>query len=138
MRHRPHELAERLEELLEALHGPESEGAACALRSYGAAAIPVLEEHFRCESRGRRRQAILHTLCELRDPRAFPTLADALRDPNERVWKEALDGLVTLAGPRARRILEDARASLPGDRKSATKREWIEEAIEQVREAWRP
>ena len=47
------------------------------------------------------------------------------------VWKQALDGLVTLASSDVRRVLRSA-----ADREeNEVRRAWIEEAIEQVNEA---
>src|SRR5262245_52112746 len=50
-------------------------------------------------------------------------LGGALQDADDRVWKEALDGLVTLGGVEAERVLRDTRASLTGEKERA-KREW--------------
>jgi hypothetical protein len=48
---------------------------------------------------------------QFRDPAALPVLAEALQDPYEVVWKDALDGLVTLGGPEA--LEQQARFPLP-------------------------
>ena len=39
-----------------------------------------------------------------------PKAEQALRDADDRVWKEALDGLVTLGGNDAERVLRETRA----------------------------
>ncbi|MCI0342802.1 MAG: HEAT repeat domain-containing protein [Planctomycetales bacterium] len=132
----PDDFRERVTELIRELDGPAGEDAFHSLLEVGTAATPILAEAFHHEPDGGRRQAILNALWELRDPAALPTLALALRDPDDRVWKEVLDGLVAIGGPAASRILEEARDALPGDRKSRTQREWIEEALQQVREPW--
>ena len=47
------------------------------------------------------------------------------------VWKQALDGLVTLASPESLRVLRSAADS----ECDAERRAWIEEAIEQSADA---
>jgi len=90
-----------------------------------------VEEYHR-ESEAERRRLLIHCLWQYRDPGVIPTLAAALDDANDRVWKESLDGLVTLGTGEALVILENARqqseASGPDE-----KRQWIAEAIQQVR-----
>jgi HEAT repeat protein len=60
---------------------------------------PFLVTAFRSEPDAARRMSILKILWQLRDPTTIPVLAEGLRDPSPRVWKEALDGLVALGGP---------------------------------------
>jgi hypothetical protein len=56
-----------------------------------------------------------------------------LSDPSKKVWKVALDGLVTLGTDDALVALKAARASAPVDQL-----EYIDEAIDQLEhpEAW--
>src|SRR5437879_2478385 len=87
-------IEEQVAELVELLHGrgDESAVALCNLTSLGVGAIPLVAAAYDRERRSKRRVAILHALWEFRDPAALPTLAAALRDSDECVWKEALDG----------------------------------------------
>ena len=77
--------------------------------------------------------AVRTTLVELagqaRSDQALPFLAEALADVEPRVWKQALDGLVSIGGPRAASLLHLAMAGAPPEKAS-----WIAEALEQVRE----
>ena len=50
------------------------------------------------------------------------------------MWKEALDGTVTLASPAAVETLRVARAMVGAFIDAEVRRRWIDEAIEQVRE----
>ena len=60
---------------------------------------------------------------------AIPFLAEALDDREPDVWKEALDGLISLENQSALDVMRHARA-----RAKAEKSEWLEEAIEQITE----
>jgi hypothetical protein len=64
----------------------------------------------------------------------LPALAEALQDPHDEVWKDALDGIVTLGCDQARQLLHDAHRAMRGvcEPGALTRRSWIEEAMEQV------
>jgi hypothetical protein len=53
-----------------------------------------------------------------------------LNDTEPSVWKEALDGLVTLGGPTALDVICQGRG-----RTNAEKAEWLDEAIAQIIDA---
>ncbi len=120
-------------ELLAELDGPRAESALCALRGLREA-LPLVAEAYGRESDGQRRESLVHCLWQFRDIAALPTLSAALRDPDDHVWKEALDGIVTLGGDAALGVLEEARDALGEESAAKTKRQWIEEAIGQIRE----
>jgi len=81
------------------------------------------------------RADIVRCLWQCRRPEALGFLTGALHDAEPAVWKEALDGIVALGGGEAIRILEAAHARLPADRpQSGITAEWIDEALEQLRE----
>lgn len=67
-----------------------------------------------------------------RDFSIIPFLAEALGDEAPEVWKQALDGLVTLASPAARQVLCDAQVRLQSRKDMHT---CLNEALEQVDEA---
>jgi HEAT repeat protein len=94
---------------------------------------------YRSELDPDRRWAAIHCLWQYRDHAALPALSAALRDADERVWKEALDGLVTLGGPSAARALQEASLFLAQNARGARiQRAWIDEAIQQIRESADP
>jgi HEAT repeat protein len=125
------DLRRKVTGLLADLDDPRAENALCALRDLREA-LPLVAEAYGRESDGQRRESLIHCLWQFRDIAALPTLSVALRDPDDRVWKEALDGIVTLGGDAALGVLEEARDALR--KEPETKRQWIEEAIGQIRE----
>jgi HEAT repeat protein len=127
---------EEIAELIAQLHGPQGESAQCSLTSMPET-LSMVAAACRAEREPERRAMLIHCLWQYRNPAAVPTLGSALRDADDQVWKEALDGLVTLGGAEAARVLRDARAALVGD-ETRVKREWLEEAIEQLGEGNRP
>lgn len=127
-------LKERVAQLLGDLEGPYAESVVCALTELPGA-LPILADAYHSETDHRRRQMVVHILWQFRDLAALPTLAVALSDPDDRVWKEALDGIVTLGGPSALRVLLEARAALS---EAQVRRGWIDEAIDQVQEGSAP
>jgi hypothetical protein len=69
-----------------------------------------------------------------RDVATIKTATDALYDTHDVVWKDALDGIVTLGGEQALELLHHAQHILEAhDPAAVMKCSWIEEAIEQVR-----
>jgi len=62
----------------------------------------------------------------------LPALARALGDQSKEVWKDALDGLVTLGGDQSLAILREERQSIVAKPSENEKLEWIDEAIDQV------
>jgi hypothetical protein len=125
--------SEQFSELIAQLYGTKAESAFFTLISLPQS-FPFVEAAYRQERQPERRAALIHCLWQYRNRAALPTLGSALRDDDDRVWKEALDGLVALGGAEAERVLRDTRVSLGGDEARA-KAEWIDEAIEQIGES---
>lgn len=74
---------------------------------------------------------LVEAIWQHRQPSVIGFLADVLGDPVPVVWKQALDGLVTLASPESMRVLRSAA----DNECDAERRAWIEEAIEQSADA---
>jgi HEAT repeat protein len=74
------------------------------------------------------RHQIVHCIWQQRNPASLAFLSQLLRDPDENVWKEALDGLVAIGGSTSRDLLTSAKESIA----DPTRREWIEEAVGQI------
>jgi len=128
-------LEERVAELVEQLHDRDAAPSAlCNLTSLGTAAISLVAAAYDRETEPRRRTALVRALWQFYDTAAFPALATALRDPDDRVWKEALDGIVTLGGPAALEVLQAARAKVTTFTDAGVRHQWIDEAVEQVKE----
>jgi|SRR5262245_45830588 len=98
----------------------------------------ALAEAFREEKDAHVRAFLVKVLWEQRDPAVLSLLADALGDRNAEVWKEALNGLVTLASPQSLDILGRAlEESISGRAEQKKFGSWVSEAIGQVKEALR-
>jgi HEAT repeat protein len=130
-------LREEVADLIAELDSPRGEDALCALTS-SREALPFVAEAYHREPDAKRRQSVIHCLWQYRDVAVLPTLRMALRDADERVWKEALDGFVALGGGAVQRALEEERGALSQDAKAKVKREWIDEAIEQIQSSADP
>jgi HEAT repeat protein len=95
--------------------------------------VDGLEAAYHGETDPEIRSLIVHAVWQHRLPATIDFLAVALRDPNERVWKEALDGLVVLASTTSRKALEAELERIADD--DPDYRSWIVEAIGQIDEA---
>jgi HEAT repeat protein len=124
-------LREAVAELIAELHGPRAESALSHLTSRPDTLRFVVKAYHE-EVDARRRKSLVHCLWQYRDVEALESLRAAVQDPDDRVWKEALDGIVTLGGDQAQRVLREVLLELSDDSASRTKREWIDEAIEQI------
>jgi hypothetical protein len=98
--------------------------------------LPDLEDAYRGEADPLVRALIVEAVWQHRLPISVGFLAVALEDPHPDVWKEALDGLVTLAPPESRKVLESAKHRVGGQDEVLLA--WIEEAIDQMDESITP
>jgi len=92
-----------------------------------------LEEAYHGEPDPVVRSLIVEAVWQHRLPSSVHFLAVALEDPHPGVWKQALDGLVTLASLESRRVLEVAKSRIV--RHDATFLAWVQEAIDQIGES---
>ena len=90
----------------------------------------MVTTHFRTEPDSSIRSTLLNIAWQTNSSDAFPLMAEALNDTEPRVWKEALDGLVTLGGTTALDVIRQGSG-----RTNAEKAEWLDEAIEQITDA---
>jgi hypothetical protein len=101
-------------------------------QDFGLNALPYFTAAFDQETNQSRRLRLVNVIWEFRNAAALPALAKAIRDPSEAVWKESLDGFVTIGGNSAMRMLLDARADVEKFSDAANRIEWIDEAIAQI------
>jgi HEAT repeat protein len=95
--------------------------------------IPELEDTFQTEKDNKIKEFLVEVIWQYRDKSVIPFLGEALYDSEPIVWRQALDGLVTLASQAALDVLQQARAcEITVNRKKDGFLIWIEEAIEQV------
>src|SRR5260370_28977495 len=86
--------------------------------------LPDLEEAYRGEADPEIRALIVEAVWQHRSPASIDFLAGAFEDPHPDVWKQALDGLVCLASPESRKVLELAKSRL--GEQAVILRAWIE------------
>ena len=124
----------KIQTYLEEFKKGDSQNALCGLTNLPHNVLPELIDIFKKERDGHVRVFLVETIWQHRQQSVIPFLAEVLHDPEPDVWKEALDGLVTLASPKAIEALRSARNRPFKKAKDAEEfREWIDEAMEQAR-----
>jgi HEAT repeat protein len=102
-----------------------------ALIEAGSEIIPKLEVQFWKETFPERRAAIVRIIWEFRNKDTIQFLSEALNESSDVIWKEALNGLITIGGENVRNILDSAIIQ-----SKQIKREWILEAIGQLQKSF--
>jgi len=98
--------------------------------------VPQLIEAYMRETDWDVRATIIEVIWQHRLPTSLDFLADALRDEHPKIWKAALDGIVTIGGKAGKRIFEKERERLLGNPdRTGVRLQWIEKAIEQLNNA---
>jgi len=96
-------------------------------------ALPELIAVFSAERDAQVRAFIVEVVWQHRQQSTIPFLGEALHDSEPTVWRQALDGLVSLASPAALEVLRSARTRrFPNPRDTAEFRHWLQEAIVQA------
>jgi HEAT repeat protein len=120
---------------LEKLRRGEFEMAFHGLTEGGRPVIPHLIKAFRNERSPDIRAELVNIVWNHRQPETVNFLAEALNDLDQKVWKSALDGLVTIASSAALQILQTAsNKEFPNERQTEEFRKWLNEAITQIQE----
>jgi hypothetical protein len=104
------------------------------LREFGSDSLPAMELAYHREDDPIMRSLLIKAIWRQRNSRVIMFLAGALRDPAPDDWKQALDGLVTLATPESMPVLQSAAREID----DSVRRAWIEEAIEQAADSLVP
>jgi hypothetical protein len=99
-----------------------------SLRELDDSALSAFQDAYRSQTDPKVRSLLVHAIWQHRQPSVIGFLGDVLQDPAPEVWKQALDGLVTLATPEARRVLQSVAVQDIDEER----RDWIVEAIEQI------
>jgi hypothetical protein len=124
-------LNERVEFCLDLMRKGEREQAFFDLIEESPEVLPLLMMAFAAEKDPEVRESLVEVIGEHRVRESIPFLTRALDDDDPRVWKTALDALVTAGG-------EPALAALEAHRTRATKpdrQEWIAEAMGQIHDS---
>jgi len=114
---------------IERLDGRESEDAFHRLIECPTTVVPLLINAYAREERPAVKAAIVGVVNEFRHPEIVGFLSRILAEDDADIWKEALDGLVSIGNGGALEVLRKAQESLRGD----DRLEWIREAVEQIR-----
>lgn len=109
--------------------GNDSDDAFHTLVEADNSIIPSLIQQFTSRAWGVERARIIEVIWQRRDKTTIPFLASALNDEYLEVWKQAIDGLVTIGGDHSVDALKTILGQLnDNDARSP----WIAEAIDQI------
>lgn len=122
------DLREYVADYVRQLSGPGANDAWHSLVDAGPPALPHIVDAFNSSSDVVARLALVQIIGSYRSADAVPFFAGCLRNTDSDIWKTALDGLVSLGG---RPALDALTVML--DTTTLDKREWIAEAIEQIK-----
>jgi hypothetical protein len=111
----------------------DRDGAFYGLLEMSHDVLPSLMTIFRMEPDPGVRAFLVEVIWQHRELSSLSFLGDALCDCDPKVWRQALDGLVTLTCPAALDVLKSVQSRLFSSQRDTDEfRHWIIEAIEQV------
>jgi hypothetical protein len=120
--------AQQITDYIERFRRGDRDGAFFSLLEMEHGILPQLMEVFRHELDGRVREFLVEVIWQHRQPSVIPFLGEALHDSEPLVWRQALDGLVTMASPASLETLRNVRPR----QQIGELRLWLDEAIYQV------
>jgi hypothetical protein len=124
---------EQIQYYVEQYRKGDQETAFHGLIELGHEATARLIECFHKSSDNHLRTFIVRVIRNYQDPSSVDFFKDALFDPNPDVWKEAMDGLVSLASQPSMEALQSARERCFANPQDMNMfRDWLEEAIQQI------
>lgn len=105
-----------------------------SLMDMGVEVLPFVERALVTESDADVRTQLVHVAWQTRSEKALRILEPAINDTDPTVWKEAIDGLVTISTPEAANILRRARDQNPNGRTDGrySFSQWIDDALQQI------
>jgi len=119
---------------LQRLKGPDREDAYRSLIQADDAIVPALIEAYRTETEPAIRATLVEIIWKHQLPETISFLSEALYDNHPEVWKNALKGFVALGSPSAIQILESVKTQIRrGDQTRSDRIDWVDEAIQQIR-----
>jgi hypothetical protein len=119
------------------LHAADADHAYFALLTDTTEAnVSKLIAAFHRETDDKVKADLVEIIWQRRLPETLDFLAQVLHHPKPEIWKNALDGIVAIGTAQALIVLEDEKRRLLSisSRDSASRLEWIDEAIEQLSE----
>lgn len=118
----------QIEHYLDAYRLGHEDEAFHGLRCLGSSAISGLQSYFAEEADASVRALLLDVISQYRDEGTVPFMAATLYDRDSKVWREALDGLVSIGGRSSLEALRRVSAST----QDPDRLRWLNEAIDQV------
>jgi hypothetical protein len=118
---------------LHQLRQSKSEDAFFALIHLEEAQVSELINAYRDENRVDIQVLLVEIISHYKQPSSLGFLASALQNPNSQVWKNALDGIVSIGGQASIQVLEAEKQRLLVEKHFSERVEWIEEALQQIR-----
>ena len=91
--------------------------------------VPLLIDLFAEVDHGKCRAMIVEVIWQHRLPNTVSFLVSILNNPYPEIWKQALDGLVTIGGAQSIKALKDCLDRIPPDDERFP---WFTEAIDQI------
>jgi hypothetical protein len=126
-------MADLLDIILDKFRAGDEEVAFYELLELPGTLLPALVDRFRSESQSPIRALLIKVAWERKEEGVIHFLSEALMEPEELVWQQALDGMVAFASQEVREILLAARTHEFADEALTSRFHlWVEEAIQQV------
>jgi hypothetical protein len=104
-----HQFARQIHHYLDVFRRGDRDTAFHGLLEMDRRILPELMAAFRIEHDIAVREFLVEIVWQSRDESIIPFLAEALIDPEPRIWRQALNGVVALASPAALDALRAAR-----------------------------
>jgi hypothetical protein len=119
---------------IEQLRGANSEDAFFALLHLDDKYLPTLINAYHQKSDIATKAHLVEIIWQHRKPDTLPFLVEALHHQHEAIWKNALDGIVTIGGTDSLNLLETEKNRLIANPLATQDRlEWLDEAIGQIK-----
>lgn len=126
------DLQEFVKYQIERLSGPNSDDAFHSLIEAPISVLPLLINAYKNDLSLSVQAVIVDIVGQFKSETSLPFLSHALRSDDDKIWKAALDGFVSIGCENAKQILEkEFYYELEKNLKS-NKAKWIKEAIGQV------
>ncbi len=123
----------QIDDYLQRFREGDRDGAFFGLLEMDHEALPMLMAFYRAEPDRDIREFLVEVIWRHRQLSTIFFLGEALWDAESAVWKQALDGLVTLASLPTLDVLRAARKrQFPRQQDADEFGRWIDEAFEQV------
>ena len=129
------QFAPQIDYCLQLVRSGDADTAFHTLLDIGPEVLPELVGVFWKEHDVEVREFLVKAIWEYRHHSAIPFLREALNDPEQRVWRQALDGLVTIDSPASLAAMRAAMAREFANHDAKQEfRGCLEEAFEQAQQ----